>query len=218
MKEEAGGQVGGLEMRRQGRERLAAESAGWRCAGCGGRSNEEILRECKERCEGEERGGKKREEEKVPEELRLGYRDELGGRKEGEGSEKVLPAAGVVDPISPTSSTTPGLMPDSEQSGRPTTTGPIPTTINFANAANTAPVPSLPTIPTASSSILFSPPPPPPRPPTAPVPARTIHVRPPRPPRHVSTAAAVPGWVDKAIVGVVLGLVVMVVRKMVLYL
>lgn len=39
------GQVGGLEAPKEVRERLAKESRGWKCAECGARSNEDIMRE-----------------------------------------------------------------------------------------------------------------------------------------------------------------------------
>ena len=77
----AKGQVGGMEMGEEGRRKLAGESRRWRCEGCGGRSNEEILK-------GEEGGckekGKEGEEESttVPEGLRLGYMDEMEAEKD----------------------------------------------------------------------------------------------------------------------------------------
>ena len=47
------GQVGGMEAKAEVRERLARESKSWRCEGCGGRTNNETMREwweiCKER-------------------------------------------------------------------------------------------------------------------------------------------------------------------------
>lgn len=77
MEGDAKGQVGGMEMGVGERRRLAGESRSWRCRGCGGRSNEGILKE-------EGGGGDGTEkEEKVPEELRFGFRDEMG--KQGEG-------------------------------------------------------------------------------------------------------------------------------------
>lgn len=84
MDSEAGGQVGGMSSSEEVRRRLARESRGWKCAGCGGRSNEEVMQELEERCR--EEGGA-REEEKVPDELRLEFRDQLG--KEKGGDEKV---------------------------------------------------------------------------------------------------------------------------------
>lgn len=60
--------------------------------GKGGKTNEEILGECEERVrelrrdsgEGE---GHKEEEVKVPEELRMGWRDEMEGKGKGKGKE-----------------------------------------------------------------------------------------------------------------------------------
>jgi len=79
MDSDAGGQVGGMSTGEEVRRRLARESRGWRCSGCGGRSNEEVMKELAERCA--EEGGPK-EEEKVPDELRLEFRDQLGKEKE----------------------------------------------------------------------------------------------------------------------------------------
>ena len=214
MREEAGGQVGGLEMGVEGRRRLAGESRKWRCGGCGGRRNEEIL-------SGEEgaggREGGRGLEETVPEGLRVGYRDELGKKEEGEpGTEKPLPPA-AVDPVSPSAPT--ATAPPT--SGRPAAAHPLPAA-HSSNPNPSASNPSPPPLPPASSSLLSSNPPPSPRPRTSPssaaLPTRTIQVRPPRPPRapqRGATATGVPSWVDKAIVGVLVGLMLMVVKKMV---
>lgn len=78
MDSDAGGQVGGMTAGEEVRKRLARESRGWRCAGCGGRSNEEVMQELAERCA--EEGGSK-EEERVPDELRLEFRDQLDKEK-----------------------------------------------------------------------------------------------------------------------------------------
>lgn len=72
MEGDAKGQVGGMEMPEKERRRLAGESKAWRCQGCGGRSNEDILRE-----EGGEAGEGKENEHVVPEELKFGFRDEM---------------------------------------------------------------------------------------------------------------------------------------------
>lgn len=84
MDSDAGGQVGGMSTGEEVRRRLAKESRGWRCSGCGGRSNEEVMMELAERCA--EEGGSK-EEEKVPDELRLEFRDQLG-KEEGKGGRR----------------------------------------------------------------------------------------------------------------------------------
>ena len=73
MEGDAKGQVGGMEMSEKERRRLAGESKTWRCQGCGGRSNEDILRE-----EGGDLAGKgKQSEHIVPEELKFGFRDQM---------------------------------------------------------------------------------------------------------------------------------------------
>jgi len=76
MDSDAGGQVGGMSAADSVKKRFAQESQGWRCAGCGGKSCKEIMEE-QERLV-KEVGSEEAKEEKVPEELRLGYKDELG--------------------------------------------------------------------------------------------------------------------------------------------
>ncbi|KAF4551308.1 Ubiquitin-conjugating enzyme-like protein 10 [Elsinoe fawcettii] len=83
MDSESGGAVGGMDADEGVKRRLAAESRGWRCRECG-RTNEEIIEEV----EREVAQGEEREEEKVPEELRLGYRDQLGQEGGGKQEEK----------------------------------------------------------------------------------------------------------------------------------
>ncbi|KAK4460696.1 ubiquitin-conjugating enzyme E2 J1 [Cladorrhinum samala] len=85
METDVKGQLGGLESNDQVRRRLADESRTWTCpGGCnGGKSNQEIMKECEEAArELDGKGGEgaskaKREEEKVPDELKLGWRDEM---------------------------------------------------------------------------------------------------------------------------------------------
>jgi len=80
METDAKGQLGGLDTSDAVRRRLAAESGGWKCGVCsGGKTNREIMVEQEEvvRKMEEEEGGRKREEVKVPEELRMGFKDEI---------------------------------------------------------------------------------------------------------------------------------------------
>lgn len=93
MEGDAKGQVGGMDMPMTERERLAEESRGWRCRGCGGRRNEDILRE-----EGGEEG-KQGGKVDVPEELKFGFRDQMEASKEekvdkGKGKEVMAEAPG----------------------------------------------------------------------------------------------------------------------------
>ncbi|KAB8343094.1 hypothetical protein FH972_022688 [Carpinus fangiana] len=81
MDTDAKGQLGGVDANAQVRARFAAESRGWRCSCAEGKSNEDVMREVEESCRAGD-GARRAEEEAVPEELRLGYRDELGKGKE----------------------------------------------------------------------------------------------------------------------------------------
>lgn len=73
------GQLGGLDTSDAVRRTLAAQSRAWKCSGgCGGRANEEVMAECEEaaRVAAEAADGKVNEEV-VPPELRMGFRDEM---------------------------------------------------------------------------------------------------------------------------------------------
>ncbi|KAK4103859.1 UBC-like protein, partial [Parathielavia hyrcaniae] len=98
METDVKGQLGGLEASEEARRTLAGESRAWRCgACCGGKNNAEILGECEERARemgaaaGGGEGAAAGEEVKVPEELKMGWRDEMGGKKKG--WEEVVEAA-----------------------------------------------------------------------------------------------------------------------------
>lgn len=96
METDVKGQLGGLEASEEVRRRLAGESAAWRCGGCcGGKTNGEIMAEWADKVR--EMGGDKKEgaaaaageeEEKVPEELKMGWRDEMEGKGKGKGKGK----------------------------------------------------------------------------------------------------------------------------------
>jgi len=230
MSGEAKGQVGGLDMSEEGRKRLAKESRGWRCAGgCGGRTNEEVLRECEEEWKAMEGEGGERKEDAVPEELRLEYRDDL---ERGPPTPRAVPgSSGAAIQERGTTPAGTGSMPKS-----PLVAGPV------ANLLARSKPPPSPLRATASSSSSFSSPvatssAPQYQPSTAsnrhvmtaagqtPVPL-TPNVIPPTSLPVVTTITpsrtqivstpqeVVPWWVDKAIVGVVIGLVLMVIKKM----
>lgn len=74
------GQLGGLDTSEAVRKQLAAQSRAWKCAGCGGRPNEEIIRECEAAAKDTEAEGgssQKATDVEVPAELKLGFRDEM---------------------------------------------------------------------------------------------------------------------------------------------
>ena len=209
---EAKGQVGGLEMGEAPRKRLASESRTWRCTGCWGKTNEEVLTEVQGLCD--EKGEGQRREESVPEELRLAYREEMESRpgtpgtpgtpgREASGrnglplppssASGLGPSSRSKPPPSPLRATASSADPSSSSSSNRTQLRfhPAPPTSRLANSTPLAQTPTLAT-PNAV-------------PPTGTVPQlRTV----------VTASEPVPAWVDKAIVGVVLGLVVMLVKKM----
>lgn len=83
------GQVGGMEASKDVRQRMARSSRDWRCEGCGGRTNDEIMREwwgiCKEKgTQVEEEAGL----EDLPEGLKLGFKDQIGKGEKKAVSEK----------------------------------------------------------------------------------------------------------------------------------
>ena len=185
MDQEAKGQVGGLDTTDDFRRRLAAESRSWRCAGCGGKTNEEVMKDV----EADVAGYAQREgsnasmagkEEKIPQELRLAYKDELGANNTEDSKASSAHASSAANnPIV----------------GQP------------ANQATTS-------APTRQHAVARAGSPQPVNP--LPRPTRTIQL-----PPHAHQMAAqhsnngVPGWVDKAIGGVIACLVIMILKRLV---
>ena len=73
MDTDARGQLGGMDSSEEVRKRLASQSKNWKCSACG-KSNETIMQEQEEYVK--EKGGESMVE-RVPEELRLAYREDL---------------------------------------------------------------------------------------------------------------------------------------------
>jgi ubiquitin-conjugating enzyme E2 J1 len=88
MDTDAKGQLGGIECTKDARERMARESAAWKCSACG-KSNVDVMTEREELVKEIEAKEGRRKEDDVPEELRLAYRDELA--KDAEGKAVTLP-------------------------------------------------------------------------------------------------------------------------------
>lgn len=105
MEGDAKGQVGGMEMPLKERERMAGESRAWKCHGCGGSSNEDILKE-----EGGDAAKGKQSEPVVPEELKFGFRDQMAKSEGNENAKQATDSAKAV--ASPASmATTPANAP-----------------------------------------------------------------------------------------------------------
>ncbi|KLU85380.1 ubiquitin-conjugating enzyme [Magnaporthiopsis poae ATCC 64411] len=83
------GQLGGLETTDDVRRRLAVESRGFRCASCGGRSNADIMAEAEAEAA---KHAATAAEVQIPAELKMGWRDEMGGGSSGNSKPAPAPA------------------------------------------------------------------------------------------------------------------------------
>lgn len=100
MEGEAAGQVGGMECSKEVREKIAGESATWKCEGCGGQSCEDILRESAAMAKELEDAGQVVQEEVLPEGLKLGYKDEMRKRESEAGSSEIPAPTPTTSPSS----------------------------------------------------------------------------------------------------------------------
>lgn len=197
MDTDAKGQVGGIDSTEAARRKMAGESGAYRCAACGGRSNAEIMREREELAR--EAEGEKQEEEQVPEELRLAYREDLA-KEDGE-SEKAqasssggaaAAAAETGDNDAPTSAATPPRTTEPAAEAPPTQS-PTTTTTTAAAPAPRPAAPGAPAVPAPTRTV------------PAVAPALRQQQRP--------LDDGVPAWIDKAIYGVLGALAFMILRK-----
>lgn len=183
MEGDAKGQVGGMEMPQKERERMAGESRAWKCHGCGGRTNEDILKE-----EGGAEGEGKSTEQAIPEELKFGFRDQMGKSDDDKTADAERaaskPATTPVTPLTGSAGGSAALQSSVE-----------PNSTSLA-APSTAPVSLQPTRTVPAVAPAHAPP----------TPAAM-----PQAPSN-----GVPPWVDKAITGLVAALAVMVFKKIIL--
>lgn len=178
MDTEAKGQLGGMDTAEEVRRRFAIQSANWKCGVCG-RTNQEIMREREDEvmAMGGEGNAKK---EEVPEELRLGYREDLLGKDAKTADEQKAA----------TSRETQGLAsPPDGAAAHPETSRVQGNVIAAAH---------LPAVPAQGS-----------RPSDAPV-VRPGAMQQQQPRRQVRHNDGVPAWIDKAIFGVVAALAALV--------
>lgn len=218
MMEDAKGQVGGLESSESTRKAMAKESGAYKCSGCGGRSNEDILKEQEELAKEMEKEGKLKEEEKVPEELKMGYREDIERKEGAESAHSAMtakrdvassaetPAAGEDLPVPATTEALPppsvkqadvqSAPPPSQAEQPPTPRAPQ---LQSATIAPTSTTSQVPVAPIANTQ----PQPPPP----------LVQEMRPAQPQPVAVATS-NSWLDLAIVGIAVMLGVMVIRKL----
>lgn len=126
METDAKGQLGGIDTSDEVRRRLADESKGWKCSMCC-KSNEQIIKACEEAAKEAEERGEECKEDTVPEELKLGYKDELGKlsqdskskQSEGETASNDAPIAEEFVPTTPGAETPTLPSPNPQQSAYP---------------------------------------------------------------------------------------------------
>ena len=260
MTEDGKGQVGGLEASETVRKQLAERSRSWKCLGCetGGKTNNEIMKEwwecCRERGvevadDGEFVEGTESQTEKIPEELRLGYRDELGARDDsaqkssaGQASEEAQNALeSVMKPTAQATDVVSHLQPQGTTPSHSTQPPLDPSSGSQLSTSNTAPLSQPSSIPSASTRTL-----PPPSsstqtnplsqqpstasihaktkidpststPPSSTTPATTSQSRPrpqtPQQPLQRQPEQVTTPWLDRAISGLVIALLLMVLKK-----
>lgn len=215
MEGEAKGQVGGMDANKEARRDWAVKSRKWRCESCG-KTNEEVLSEWREVCrekgvefeDGENGAPSSSQRDVVPDELRLGYRDELGkasekdenGDSNGQGEKDTSQTASTAEVSTSTSS-----QPSTEtnlQDPSSTQTNSLPSAqTSHAHTPRATSSSSSPAPPRDASSAAQ---------PSTPAPTPT------------TTTQAAPStssdgvWIDRAIIGLVLALIFMVTRKVVL--
>lgn len=182
MDSEAGGQLGGMSAAEGVRRKLAGESRGWVCGGCG-KSNEEILKEQAELCEkGEEEDRERRErEEMLAKEIGFAAKEEKAG--DGSAAAAGADAAAAASSSSASASTI---------VGKSATVPPPSSQGSDAKQQNQQQHASTPT-PTPTRTV--------------PSPAPQLQQRP--PPQQVSHDV----WLDRAIIGIAIALVAMVLRQ-----
>ncbi|KAJ9315759.1 hypothetical protein DTO271D3_4015 [Paecilomyces variotii] len=209
MDADAKGQVGGLEAKEEARREWAEKSRGWTCDVCfgGKKTNEQILMQWREVCKRkgivvDEHGG---EREVVPEELRLEMKSEKEGRNDDDGQKQVdsVNAATTVSSAesfapsssssNPNSSSSPATQQNTEQP-------------SSSSTKHTTPSPSTTTTTPSPQAIV-------------PEPAVQEHLQPTRTvPTSTRQQVAVQSsdgpWLDRAIIGVVIALIFMILRKM----
>ncbi|KAK2753166.1 hypothetical protein FQN54_007992 [Arachnomyces sp. PD_36] len=216
MEGEAKGQVGGLDAKEETRREWARKSRKWRCDACG-KTNEEVLGEWREVCrekgvrlddDDAESGGSASQKDAVPDELRLGYRDELGkgSGKDGDGDNKEKEEGTTSQTIdtSDVSTSTPS-QPSTETHPSLTSSS---THAASQSATQSSHIPT-PTVSSSSSS-------PAPRLPTSTTQTTQTQNRPTTATQAATSNSTDSAWLDRAIFGLLLALVFMITRKIVL--
>ena len=183
----AKGQVGGQDMPEAERKRLAEESKTWRCSSCGGITNDEILK-AQQAEDGSNIG-----EGVIPGELKFGYKDQLTNQNKADKPPAVRSEEQEIVNVSQNLIHNRGPKRIDSSQSTPTA-GPLASNSVSSHSS------SLPGDLASSHQQPFQA--------AAAVGAAPAVQRP--------SQDAVPGWVDKAIAGVLATLTIMIIKKFVL--
>jgi ubiquitin-conjugating enzyme E2 J1 len=155
MDTDAKGQLGGIECSKEAREKMARESHAWKCSACA-KSNAETMKERQVLVQEIEDKQGKRNEEEIPEDLRLAYRDELD-KEAGEGSEadKAQAQAKAVAASSHDTPTAPPSIPAPPSSAANTVTSTSPSSIPRPTRTVQTPTVQQPAPPSPDRSIVL---------------------------------------------------------------
>ncbi|KAL2753924.1 hypothetical protein ACRALDRAFT_2028460 [Sodiomyces alcalophilus JCM 7366] len=192
METDPSGQLGGLQASDAVRKRHAAASRDFKCMTCG-KTNLEIIQECEEAAKAAAGSSEvpATETVEVPSELKMGWKDELGQKGQDGKAAAAQPS------------------PSSKESGEDTETAELAE--GFVSTGNAPAAPNPASAPAPSAQPPF----PAPTPTTTvstPVPSLTTH---PAPPIQRPTVDAVPVWVDRLIVIIVVLLAALIARLLV---
>ena len=193
METDARGQLGGLDTSETERKRYAEASGNWRCGVCG-RSNREILAETAEAAKANEivnGEGSRRVDEEIPKELTMKYKDSFEGKGQGDDAEEAELAEGFVQ-TTPIETPPPAYPPARPAQGVPQPTGSASTGIDSQSPGAEA-MQNLQQRNTVNTAQ-----------PVQHMRARAAEVR--------RSTDGVPIWIDRAIAGVVVCLIIMVLK------
>jgi ubiquitin-conjugating enzyme E2 J1 len=178
------GQLGGLECSDSVRRSMAAQSRAWKCPSCS-KTNLEILKAC------EEEAAKlapdvKKPDEAVPKELKMGWRDEMPASKAGEAGPSTADAESdeLAEGFVQTAPMV-GVVRAAPVTQPQTAYPPALPAQGVPQPTTTIPLPPAPTAPQAQAALRL---------------------------QRRQSNDGVPEWVDKAIIGVVACLIVMILK------
>ena len=144
METDVKGQLGGMECSEERRKAMAEESCRWRCGVCD-MSNTEIMVDAEDRC----KDAPQIKQDVVPDELKMGFRDEMEKSKQQQQNEEEREIAEMAEGFVQTGPTDHSPMEEQQTSGshQPISIPAAPQTLpTHSIPTRTVPVPERPTV------------------------------------------------------------------------